>query len=55
MNFHFNCNRDCVVYLLTCKVQSNIQNQLLPRLNQDLISINRMSNFTEKEGGVLYK
>ena len=26
MNFHFNCNSDCVVYLLTCKVcAKNIQ------------------------------
>ena len=34
-------------------VQSNIQDQLLPSLDQDLISINQISNFTEKEGGVL--
>ena len=36
-------------------VQSNIQDQLLPSLDQDLLSINRISEFTEKEGGVLYK
>ena len=36
-------------------VQSNIQDQLSPSLNQDLISINQISDFSEKEGGVLYK
>ena len=36
-------------------VQSNIQDQLLSSLDQDLISIIRTSNFTEKEEGVLYK
>ena len=56
MNFHLNCNSDCVVYLLACKVymQSNIQDQLLPSLDQNLFSINQISNFTEKEGRVMY-
>ena len=49
MNFNFNCNSDCAVYLLTCKVlQRNKQGQLLPRLDQGLISIHRISHFTEK-------
>ena len=36
-------------------MQNNIQNQLLLSLDQDSISINQISNFTEKEGGVLHK
>ena len=36
-------------------VENNIQNQLLPSLDQDSISINQISNFTEKKGGVLHK
>ena len=56
MNFHFNCHSVCVFYLLTCNicVKQYTVSQLLPSLDQDSISINQISNFTEKEGGVLY-
>ena len=50
MNFHFNCNSNCVVYLLTCKVcAKQYIGSSITKLDQDLVSINRISNFMDKE------
>ena len=50
MNFHFNCNSNCVVYLLTCKVcAKQYIGSSITKLDQDLVSIDRISNFMDKE------
>ena len=41
INFHFDCNRICVVYLLTCRIcKNNILVQLLQSSDNGLTSIN---------------
>ena len=43
MNFHFNCNSDYVVYLLTCKIcAKQYTGSPITSLDQDLISISRI-------------
>ena len=57
MNFHFNCNSDCAVYLLVREkfVTSNIIDQLLPSLDPDLTYINQTLNFTVNKGYVFLR
>ena len=55
MNFYFNCNSDFVVYLLTCKVCAKQHTGSTSKFRSRFNQYKSNTNFTEKEGGVLYK
>ena len=56
MNFHFNFNSDCAVYLLTSKeFPKQYTASTITSSDQDLIGISRISNIIEKEGRLMYK